>query len=108
MFFLWWPLENMLLVPMIFVVAGLVALVDWWLAMVAWWCFGGLLWWHGGALVACYGGMVVLWWLASCSWWLNMVLPGSTPGSVRALLWWLLYMLFLVFYTARLVNLQIF
>ncbi|CAK5092111.1 unnamed protein product [Meloidogyne enterolobii] len=76
---------------------GLVAcyggmVVLWWLAMVAWWCFGGLLWWHGSALVVEYGSGV----------------PGSTPGSVRALLWWLLYMLFLVFYAARLVNLQIF
>nr|CAD2180430.1 unnamed protein product [Meloidogyne enterolobii] len=54
-------------------------MVDWWLAMVAW-CFM--------LLVVEYGSGV----------------PGSTPGSVRALLWWLLYMLFFVFYTARLLN----
>uniref|UniRef100_A0A914KLJ5 Uncharacterized protein n=1 Tax=Meloidogyne incognita TaxID=6306 RepID=A0A914KLJ5_MELIC len=68
-------------------------MVDWWLAKVEWWL------------------ALVEWWLAMVAWCFMLLVveygsgvPGSTPGSVRALLWWLLYMLFFVFYTARLLN----
>uniref|UniRef100_A0A914KJG3 Uncharacterized protein n=1 Tax=Meloidogyne incognita TaxID=6306 RepID=A0A914KJG3_MELIC len=47
---------------------------------------------------------MVDWWLAMVAWCFMLLVVEYGSGSVRALLWWLLYMLFFVFYTARLLN----